>query len=164
MASWKEIPGYEGLYLVSSDGDIVALPKKSRTKSRLMKPCLRGRDYLKYQCIRLTKDGKGKIHSVHRLVAEAFLPNPEGLPEVNHKDRNPMNNRVDNLEWCTRQYNIEYSKNKAVLQITGGAVVNTYDSITHASDITGINRRSISNALTGWAATAGGYQWKYATE
>lgn len=164
MAFWKEIPGYEGLYLVSSDGDIVALPKKSRKKGRLMKLSLRGTDYLKYQCVRLSKDGKTKSCSVHRLVAEAFLPNPEGLPEVNHKDKDPMNNRVDNLEWCTRQYNIEYSKNKAVLQMIGGVVVNIFDSITHASEITGINRRSINNVLTGWAATAGGYQWKYATE
>ena len=164
MASWKEIPGYEGLYLVSSDGDIVALPKKSRKKGRLMRPFLRGPGYLKYLCVHLTKDGIGKMFSVHRLVAMAFLPNPEGLPEVNHKDENPMNNRVENLEWCTRQYNIEYSKNKAVLQMNGGEIVNRFDSITHASRETGINRRSINNVLTGWAAKAGGYQWKYAIE
>lgn len=164
MASWKEIPGYEGLYLVSDDGNVFALPKKSRRTAKMLKPYLRGTDYLKYQCVSLFKDGGVRRFAVHRLVAEAFLPNPDRLPEVNHKDENTMNNRADNLEWCTRQYNIEYSKNKAVYQINGEEIVGRYDSITHASERTGINRRSINNALKGWAIRAGGYRWKYVTD
>jgi len=163
MASWKEIPGYEGLYLISSDGDILSLPKMSRKKAKLLKPCLRG-DCVKYQFVRLSKDGKTEKFSLHRLVAMAFLPNPEELPEVNHKDKNPMNNKVENLEWCTRQYNIEHGKNKAVYQMNGGHVVNRFQSITHASESTGIGRRNINNVLKGWAVNAGGYQWKYVTE
>lgn len=99
--------------------------------------------------------------SVHRLVAEAFIPNPDNLPEVNHKDENGLNNSVDNLEWCSHQYNIEYSKNKAVVQYYDGERIAEYKSIKVASQQTGINRKSISNVLNGWSKTAGGYEWDY---
>jgi len=172
MARWSEIKGYEGLYLLSSDGDVIALPKtvKGRNesgailiqrKARPIKKHLRGRDGLMYEAVTLSKDGKSKAYSVHRLVANAFLPNPHGLPEVNHKDENPLNNSVDNLEWCTRQYNIDYSKSKSIRQIKDGLTVGSFKSISEAGRQTGIGRRNINNVLCGRSKTAGGFVWKY---
>lgn len=169
---WKEVKGYEGLYLISNLGKIVSLPREVQSrnkfkniivhrKSKSIKTCLRGRNGLMYEAITLTKDGISKRYSVHRLVAEAFIPNPDNLPEVNHKDENPLNNCASNLEWCTRQYNIEYSKAKKVLQMKSGKVVGEYTSITNASKATGIKRTNINNALTGWSKTAGGFEWAY---
>lgn len=172
MALWSEIRGYEGLYLLSSDGDIVALPKtvNGRNRSgpivahRMAKPIkkhLRGHYGAMYEAVTLSKNGVSKVYSVHRLVAEAFIPNPDRLPEVNHKDENPLNNSVDNLEWCTRQYNIDYSKSKPVLQIKDGKTIRKFKSIAEAGKQTGIGRRNINNVLCGWSKTAGGFVWKY---
>lgn len=173
MALWKDVVGYEGLYLVSDDGKVVSLPRLSNgrnkagpivrhVKGRKMKTCLRGRGNQMYEAVSLSKCGVEKRYSIHRLVAEAFIPNPDNLPEVNHKDVNPLNNRVENLEWCTRQYNIDYSKSKCVEQSKDGIVIGKYKSISHASRETGIGRRSINNALCGWSNSAGGFQWTYA--
>lgn len=105
---------------------------------------------------------QSKYHAVHRLVATAFLDNPDNLPEVNHIDENPLNNHVSNLEWCDRQYNIEYSKNKPVAQYDmDGVKIAEYKSIKYAAYITGISHTSIGNVLNGWSMTAGGYVWKY---
>lgn len=170
MAMTKGVLGYEGLYRVSSDGKIFALPKTVKVgekiqhrKGKTLKPGMRGKKGLMYKFVVLS-DGKGDTEkkAVHRLVAEAFIPNPNGLPEVNHKDQNTMNNSVENLEWCTRQYNTEYSKAKKVEQYEiNGTKVRDYKSIVKAADATKIARRAINNALKGWAKTAGGYCWKY---
>lgn len=171
MAQWKEIKGYEGLYLVSDSGDIVALPKKVKVgnivqnrKAKPIRKILRGRGNLLYESVDLHKNGDSKRTSVHRIVAEAFLVKPDGCDVVNHKDRNPLNNSVSNLEWCTQQYNNEYSHNKPVLQFFDGELVAEYKSVSYASGITGIKRTSINNALCGWSKTAGGYEWKYKEE
>lgn len=169
MASWKPIMGYEGRYSISDEGQVMSLPKsvsngrwESKRKAKLLKQGTRGRGKLQYNFVILS-DGKGNSEhkSVHRLVAEAFLSNPDDLEEVNHIDKNPLNNRVDNLEWCSRQYNIEYSKNRRVEQYLNGEKIAEYKSITYASQLTGINRKAINNALRGWSTTAGGYEWKY---
>ena len=168
MAQWREVAGYEGLYLVSDDGQIFALPRivnKGETEyvreGKILSPNLRGRGDLTYYFVRLTKDGESKTHAVHRLVAEAFLEKPDGCNVVNHKDRNTNNNCVDNLEWCNQQYNNEYSHNKKICQLLDGEKIAEYKSISYASQITKISRTSINNALTGWSETAGGYEWKY---
>lgn len=167
MALYKPIQGYEELYLVSSDGDIIALPRivdngyrKAHRKQHKMKQKTRAGVY---KFVMLSKNGEQKAYSVHRLVAQAFLDNPDNLPEVNHKDENPENNHVDNLEWCTRQYNIEYSKGKRVHQIDmkTGKILAEYKSIKFASRMTGISRTAINNAVTGYSHSAGGYCWKY---
>ena len=172
MALWKEIIGYEGLYLISDEGNIVALPKlvKGRNlagdievhrKAKMLKKFLRGKNGLMYEGVALSRDGETKRYAVHRLVAEAFIPNPDNLPEINHKDENPLNNQVDNLEWCTHQYNIDYSKSKPVVQIKDGEAIGKYKSIKEASRSTGIGRTNITNVLCGWSNTAGGFQWAY---
>ena len=116
---WKPIKGYEGIYEVSSYGRVRSMEHKARHKSRtgnefqvtykgrnrILYTDKQGRKYLNVKC-----NGKMKSYRVHRLVAEAFIPNPDNLPFVNHKDENPSNNRVENLEWCTEQYNATYGK------------------------------------------------------
>ena len=110
MEEWKNIKGYEGLYQVSNFGRVKSLNYHRTGKEVLMKP---GRFVMKsgnaYYGVKLYKDSKMNVKLVHRLVAEAFIPNPENKPEVNHIDGNPSNNRVDNLEWVTRSENIKHS-------------------------------------------------------
>lgn len=169
MARWREIKGYEGLYLVSDDGQIVALPRTyicgdktmHRKEAKPMKKFLRGRDGLLYEGVALSRDGDTKRFSVHRLVAEAFVENPCCYDVVNHIDHDTRNNHYTNLEWCSQQYNNEYGHNKPVIQIYDDEVVAEYKSITHASKITKIGRTSINNVLRGWSTTAGGYRWEY---
>ncbi len=96
---WKQIKGYEGLYEVSNLGRI------RNAAGHIMKPQDETGGYF---AIGLTKNKKFSRHRIHRLVAEAFVPNPDSLPIVNHKDEDRKNNRADNLEWCTSQYNNSY--------------------------------------------------------
>lgn len=113
MEEWKSIPGYEGLYEVSSYGRVKSLDRyDSRNcfrKGRILKQNNDGRGYMSVQ---LCLNGKIKKYLVHRLVAQTFIPNPDNLPEVNHKDENPENNSVTNIEWCNRSYNINYGTRK----------------------------------------------------
>lgn len=103
---WKPVGGYEGLYEVSNFGRIKSLNCYNYKYPRIMKLGKRTDGYL---CVGLSKNNQTKTKSVHRLVAEAFIPNPDNLEMVNHKDENKTNNNVDNLEWCTRAYNQLYS-------------------------------------------------------
>ena len=105
---WKDIEGYEGYYQVSNKGRIKGIRLMYQyTEERILKPFSnqKGRGYLK---VKLIKNGTGKYAYVHRLVALAFIDNPNHYTEVNHKDENPKNNTVENLEWCTRSYNMSY--------------------------------------------------------
>ena len=109
---WKDVVGYEGLYQVSNLGNVKSLPRCIEWKGsirhqpeRLLKPANNGKGYLR---VCLCKNGKEKHCRVHRLVASAFIYNPNNLPEVNHIDENKTNNCVDNLEWCDHEYNINY--------------------------------------------------------
>ena len=109
---WKDIEGYEGLYQISNLGRVKSLPKYtySRGYAQLRKEkLLRPRKTGKYRNYLSVTFNDGKQHKVHRLVAQAFIPNPNNLSYVNHKDENTLNNCADNLEWCTNQYNVQYS-------------------------------------------------------
>lgn len=107
---WKDIPGYEGLYQVSTTGRIKALERMRKNKRFRKEYILKNHDYENgYKKITLCDNSmKTKRFFVHRLVAMTFIENPNHLPIVNHKDENPSNNNVDNLEWCTYQYNVTY--------------------------------------------------------
>lgn len=100
---------------------------------------------------------------IHRLVAIAFIPNPYNLPEVNHKDEDTTNNNVDNLEWCSRLYNIEYSKinNPVDCYSKDGEYIKTYWSISEAGRECNINSKCISNCCNGKQNYSGGYRWTY---
>ena len=112
MANWKDVKGYEGLYLVSDEGEVYSLPRIVNngrgtyvTGGRLLKPGKRAQ----YYSFVILSDGENIEHkSLHRLVAEAFIPNPNDYPEVNHIDENKTNNRPENLEWCDHKYNNNY--------------------------------------------------------
>lgn len=101
---WKEIAGYEGIYEVSDTGLVRSL---KFGKAKILKPQNNGNGYLHF---RLCKNGKAKNTKIHRLVAEAFLPNPLGLETVNHIDEDKTNNNVSNLEWMSRPDNVAYSQ------------------------------------------------------
>lgn len=90
-----------GLYQISDLGRV------RNSNGRLLKPNYNNNGY---GCVHLHKDNKSKKHRVHRLVAMVFIPNPEGFPEVNHKDFDKTNNKVSNLEWCNRKYNVRYGE------------------------------------------------------
>ena len=102
---WKDIEGYEGLYQVSNMGRIKSF-QYDKIKGKILKPSLCAFDYLK---INLRLNNTPKTEKLHRLVAKAFIPNPENKPQINHKDGNKQNNRVDNLEWCTDRENKQHA-------------------------------------------------------
>ena len=112
---WKDVKDYEGLYQVSTFGRVRSLDKyidvkirnvdKVLKQGKILKPVCNKNGYLK---VNLCKNGKVKIYSLHRLVAKTFIPNPDNLPCVNHKDEDKTNNYPYNLEWCTHEYNNNY--------------------------------------------------------
>ena len=105
---WKDIPEYEGLYQVSNLGNIKSL-EKSKGWCKIKEKTLKLRiDKDGYYRVILSKNSKPKMFLVHRLVAQAFIPNPNNLPEINHKNEIKTDNRVENLEWCTQLYNLHY--------------------------------------------------------
>ena len=113
MALYKPIQGYEELYLVSSDGDIIALPrivdngyrKAHRKQHKMKQKTCAG----VYKCVMLSKNGERKAYSVHRLVAQKYVPNPENKPQVNHIDGDKLNNHYTNLEWVTNAENRKHA-------------------------------------------------------
>ena len=113
---WKDIAGYEGLYQVSNLGNIKSLNRISikegrdyRVKEKVLKTflCSSG-----YPTVVLSVNGKKETLMVHRLVALHFIPNPNNYEQINHKDENRQNNNVDNLEWCTQHYNLNYGNRR----------------------------------------------------
>lgn len=144
---WSPINGFDGEYEISSFGRV-----KSLKSGIILRQYEDRGGYLE---VHLRKHSKKYHKKIHRLVAEAFLPNPNNYLEVNHKDENKKNNRFDNLEWCTHQYNSTYNDKhikhgikmrKPVLQYDlRGNFIARYLSQTHASKITGISQGVISN-------------------
>ena len=157
---WKDIEGFEGYYMVSNLGNVKSLNYRHTGKEKILKPSDNGHGYLK---VGLFKDGKRKDCRINRLVAIAFIPNPYNLPEVNHIDHCRINNNVENLEWCTSQYNVEYSQAKAIIgidKITG--LIVEFSSIMEASRQTGTNQSHITKCCKGKLKSCGGFYWHYA--
>lgn len=160
---WKDIQGYEGLYKVSSLGRI------KNVKGLIRKPRLYKDGYFD---IKLSKNGKNKTKRINRLVALAFIPNPNNYPMVNHKDENKLNNRIDNLEWCTNKYNCNYGTaiermakaiSKPIIMCDlNGNDLKEFKSLLDASNyLNKPNSSTISNCLNGRYKSAYGYIWKY---
>lgn len=154
---FKDIEGYEGLYQVSNFGRVKSLGNDKTRKEKILKPAKNIK--YGYLYIVLCKQGKRKQHLVHRLVASAFLPNPNNLPEINHRDECKTNNNCSNLEWCDRQYNIDYSNSKQVLCVETGKI---YPSAHEAKRQLGFNNTHISSACRGRLKTYKGFHWQYA--
>lgn len=172
---WKDYKDYEGLYMVSNWGRAKSLDTyiKDRNgtvrfcKGRILKPVIVGRGYLK---VNLYKNNKQKQYYVHRLVAEAFIPNPENLPEVNHKDENKLNNNAENLEWCDREYNCNFGTrnekvakkcSKPVVQYTlDGQFVREWESIRECGR-NGFNQGNICMCCQGKLKKYKDFIWKY---
>ena len=108
MEEWKSIPGYEGLYEVSNLGRVRSVERCDRFNRKIVSKILKPNYVSGYLRVGMYKNKTFKYYLIHRLVAQAFLPNPDNLPQVNHKDEDKSNNRVDNLEWCDRSYNMNY--------------------------------------------------------
>ena len=100
MEEWRAVPGYEGLYEVSNKGNV-----RNVRRNTLLRLPKTNKGYIR---VCLCKNGKIYGKFVHRLIAQAFLPNPDNLPQVNHLDEDKSNNCVDNLEWCDGKYNVNY--------------------------------------------------------
>lgn len=170
---WKDIKGYPN-YMVSSWGRVKSLNYNHTGKERILKQQLK-RGYL---YVGLRKNKKFKHCGVHRLVAEAFLDNPNNLPEVNHKDENKTNNFVSNLEFCDRKYNMNYGtarermikglinhskKSKPVLQIDKNTneVIAVFPSIREVERQLGFANQHISSCCNGKFKQVYGYKWSF---
>lgn len=168
IEEWKDIKGYEGLYQISNYGNVKSLNYNNTKKGKILKTFIMRTGYIG---IGLNKNNKRKPFKIHRLVAEAFIPNPENLPVVNHKNEKKNDNRVENLEWCTYKYNSNYGScklkkihkaNKKVKQYTlDGKYIKTWESIKEASISYNLKGYSISYCCNGKRNHAGGYKWKY---
>ena len=171
---WKDIKDYEGLYQVSDLGRVKSLVRNNTIKKpRILKNCCTCKNYY---IVTLSKNNIVKTRRVHRLVAEAFIPNPNNLPEVNHKDEDKSNNCVSNLEWCDSKYNNTYGNRtkKASIKCSKsvsmfdkeGNYIKTYKSCSEASEKTGASASHISACCLNryGRKTAGGYVWKYESE
>ncbi len=178
---WKDIEGYEGLYQISNLGRVKRLDRY--VKGRWGNYYLLNGKLIKE---RKTKDGylrvglqtgkKQKMFAIHRLVAKAFIPNPDNLPQVNHKDENKENNCVDNLEWCTAKYNINYGNcieyrskkringknSKTVYQYSiDGQFIKEWPSTREIQRSLGFAKSNIVTCCNGKIKTAYGYKWSY---
>ena len=168
---WKDIEGYEGIYQVSNLGRVRSLDRIDcygrPHKGKIIK---QGLWKSGYPNLSLHKDGSIINTSVHRLVAKAFVPGYFEGADVNHRDEDKMNNRADNLEWCTRSYNNTYGTgmdrrkliiSKPVVQMTlDGKFISNHQSIIDANRDTGIARASIRDCCSGKYKHAGGYRWR----
>ena len=174
---WKTIEGFEGLYEVSNLGRVRSLDRIRKAgygsianiKGKILVP--QNINDKKYLTVNLYRNEVGKHYLVHRLVAKAFIPNPNNLPEVNHKDENPSNNNISNLEWCDRKYNSNYGtareranrkKSKPVIKCDlNGNEITRYCSAREAARVIGKSQAAISRCCMGKYKTAYGYIWKY---
>ena len=157
----KDIKGYEGLYAITEDGQVWSYGYK-----RFLKPADNGHGYL---CVGLTDlNGNRKLHKIHRLVAQTYIENPEGKPQVDHIDGCRTNNCVSNLRWTTGKENIGYTSfaglPKCFSKVRCVETGEIYKSCAAAGRAIGIHPYGINNALNGKQKTAGGYHWERVIE
>lgn len=173
---FMSIKGFEGLYSVSNFGNVKRESVKSKPGTgnyardeHLVKQRKNNKGYL---MVDLYKNNIRSQLLVHRLVAQAFVPNPNNYSIVNHKDEDKTNNNADNLEWCTQKYNMNYgtcaerigvANSKRVTMFSKShEKIETFNSIIDAERKTGISNGSIGDCLHGRRKMAGGYIWEYA--
>lgn len=155
---FKPIKGFEHEYAINKNGRILSLLTDQIANTSV--------DTNGYLMVNLYKDGKRYAKRVHILVAQAFIPNPDNLPVVNHIDGNKTNPNVTNLEWCTYSENTQHAHRTGLQDKTSNKEVvredgKRYASLTEAAKDTGISKSAISKVLHGVRVSAGGYRWKY---
>ena len=169
---WVDVEGYEGLYQVSTFGQVRALEKidgnGNKRKPKMLKPVSTSDNYKK---VRLYKNGSKTWFPVHRLVANAFIPNCFNKPQINHIDENPTNNRVENLEWVTAKENANWgtrtlkqaiSASMPVEQFTcDGTYIAGFWGVREAGRVTGLDSSSIAKCCRGEMKFYKGFIWRY---
>lgn len=180
MEEWKDVVGYEDVYQVSNMGNVKRIAPysnqfgRTRGSDRLLKPANNSKGYL---FVQLSKDGKVSRKYVHRLVAEAFIPNPDNKATVNHINCDRSDNRAENLEWTTYRENNDYAikvmrdaggnkrnnkSSRPVEQLDmNGNVINEFPSYREAERQTGISAIDKVCAGSKYRKTAGGFKWRY---
>ncbi len=164
---WLPVKGFEGLYEVSSFGRVRSLNYKNTGQTKVLSSFENKHGYLQ---VVLWKKGKEKLFRIHRLVAEAFIPNLFGYPQVNHIDEDKTNNHIDNLEWCDNKYNSNHGTrnkriakklSKPVLQFTKtGEFVKEWSS-TNEAGRNGFTQVSIASCCRGKLKSHKGFIWQY---
>lgn len=176
IEEWRDIQGYEGYYQVSNLGRVRSLDRdvvykngrRHKYTGKILELSLNSQGYQKAM---LSACGAHSTPRVCRLVANAFIPNPANLPQVNHKDEIKTNDCVDNLEWCTAKYNVNYGhraekcsakKSVPVLQMTlCGELVGEWKSAREAELNLGIDHSHIARCCRGKLSQTGGFVWRY---
>lgn len=176
---WKDIKGYEGLYQISNLGNVKSLSNNFLRKEKILKHGkLKG-----YLLVQLSKNGKIKCYRVHRLVAEAFIPNPNNLPQIDHINTDRSDNRVCNLRWCSHKENMnniltidkmsknahlknkfgaEHPLSKPIIQFSkDGEFIRKWENAVEVKKELGIDNSSISKCCKGKMKSTGGYIWRY---
>lgn len=157
----KDIKGYEGLYAVTECGKVWSYRSK-----KFLTPY----NVVGYHYVDLRNKGVRKQFRVHRLVAEAYIPNPENKPQINHKDENKINNHVSNLEWVTAKENVNYGTHNERMAKTRSKAVycveldRVFESQKEAAAELGLYSGNISSCCNGRTKTCGGLHWRFATQ
>ena len=147
----RDVKGYEGIYGITSCGKVW-----SYRRQKFLKPFYDKNGYLRVQ---LCKNGKCKKYKLHRLVADAYIPNPDNLPEVDHIDNDKTHNYINNLQWLSHKDNSRKSNNKPILQFDlNGNFIREWEC---AYDVGKEVKQGINNCLRGRTKSAYGYIWKY---
>ena len=176
---WKDVAGYEGYYKVSNKGNVYSVERKDSRGNKCGGRILKQRYSRGYPQVGLYKNGKMQNRLIHRLVLEAFVPNLENHPEVNHRDEDKTNNELSNLEWCDKSYNASYgtrierikqkqSKKVRAINVETGEVL-TFDSVKEAGEkgYPGISQpcrgvyKNANGKLIGGGRLYKGYKWYY---
>lgn len=176
VEEWKPVVGYEGIYIASDKGDIKSVDRMDcagrHRKECMMKYIIDRNGYCR---VYLCKNGKTTSALVHRVIAKAFITNPNNLPEINHKDENKQNNCIENLEWCSHKYNSNYgTRTSKIIPKTidktrtpvdqydlKGNLIKEWYSMNEAARQLGLIQQNISRCCYGKRNTVGGFKWKF---
>ena len=167
MEEWRDIEGYEGLYQISNLGRVKSLRNNKARKEKILKVKKNTTGYL---YLSLYKNNVSKNYLLHRLVAKAFLENPNNYPCINHKDENKENNNINNLEWCTYLYNSRYGTRterivkSRLISIYCLETNKCYNSIKQASEKLNLDSSKIVKVLKGRQKQTKGYTFRYANK